>query len=213
VGLRRQFHILFGDEPSRAHYKFFIASLLSGLLVDVLRQNYFDFQKMAFLNAKLSRRLSKLEDDRTNASMPERDVYEKLFHLLGPGFLMVMKEADARVQEPWENFKKSVLRPVPKLPRKIFGWLNGQDPFYLTLPNSSLYLQGIATGQAFLQSQQYHGQQSKQIITFMLRSFPEPLLISSSVRTSCRLIFFRRRSGQRIRFQSFRRNVHFTLGL
>jgi hypothetical protein len=154
VGLRRQFYILFGDEPSRAHYKFFIASLLSDLLATVLRQNYFDFQKTAFLNAKLSRRLSKLEDDKTHASMPSLGTYETLFLSLGPGFLKVMKEADARVVEPWENFKKSVLRPIPRLPRKIFGQFNGQDPFYLTLPNSSFYLRGIATGQAFLQTQQ-----------------------------------------------------------
>jgi hypothetical protein len=154
VGLRRYFHLLFGDEAGRVHYKFFIASILSGLLGDVLRQSYFDFQRMAFLNAKLSRRLSKLEDDRTNASMPLRDTHEKLFHMLGPSFLKLMKEADARVQEPWENFKKSTLRPIPRLPRKIFGRLFGQDPFYLTLPNSGLYLRGVVTGQALWQSQQ-----------------------------------------------------------
>jgi hypothetical protein len=160
IGLRRQFYVLFDDEPSRAHYKFFVVSLLSDLLANVLRQSYFDFQKLAYLNAKLSRRLSKLEDDKSHASMPSLDTYEKLFLLLGPGVLKLMKETDARVKEPWDNFKKSVLRPIPRLPRKIFGQFNGQDPFYLTLPNSSHYLRGIATGQAFLQTQQL-GSRSK----------------------------------------------------
>lgn len=147
VGLRRMFYILFGDEAGQAHYKFFIATVLSDLLSDILRHSTFDNQKLAFLNAKLARKLSKLEEDKAKAPMPLRETHDALFNLLGSHFLEQMKDCGSRVHGPWNDFKRATQRFIPRLPRKIFGdILYGQNPFRLTLPNSSRYLQGIPTG-------------------------------------------------------------------
>jgi hypothetical protein len=155
IGLRRHLHLLFGDESGQAHYKFLIASVLSDLLADILRRGGFDHHKMAFINAKLSRRLSKLEDDRTNASALLQGTYEKMFDMLGPKFLHIMSDASRSVDVPYEKFKLSVLRIIYRLPWKMVGpKLHGQDPFLLTLSSSGQYLGSIPTGPAFWQLQQ-----------------------------------------------------------
>lgn len=147
VGLRRMFYILFGDEEGRIHYKFFIATVLSDLLSDVLRHGTFDNQKLAFLNSKLARKLSKLEEDKAKAPESLRKTYDSLFGLSGQHLLGQMEVSSNRVHGPWNEFKRTTQRFIPKLPRKMIGnMLHGQNPFYLTLSNSFRYFQSIPTG-------------------------------------------------------------------
>lgn len=149
VGLRRMFHILFGDEEGRIHYKFFLATVLSDLLSDMLRNRTIDNQQLAFLNSKLARKLSKLEDDKAKAQESSQKIFDALFDLLGPHFLEQIKDSSSRVHGPWNDFKRVTQRLVPRLPRRIYSnMLHGQNPFYLTLSNSLGYFQSIPTGLA-----------------------------------------------------------------
>ncbi|KAE9969172.1 hypothetical protein BLS_005470 [Venturia inaequalis] len=149
VGLRRMFHILFGDEEGRIHYKFFLATVLSDLLSDMLRNRTIDNQQLAFLNSKLARKLSKLEDDKAKAQESSQKIFDALFDLLGPHFLEQIKDSSSRVHGPWNDFKRVTQRLVPRLPRRICSnMLHGQNPFYLTLSNSLGYFQSIPTGLA-----------------------------------------------------------------
>ncbi|TLD22632.1 hypothetical protein E2P81_ATG07825 [Venturia nashicola] len=149
VGLRRMFYILFGDEAGRAHYKFFMAVVLSDLLSDILRHSNYDYHKLAVLNAKLARKLSKFEEDKAKAPTSLRETYDAFFNLSSPHLLLQLEDSSSRVHGPWNEFKRANHRFIPRLPRKIYGnMLHGQNPFYLTLPASWRYLQGIPTGGA-----------------------------------------------------------------
>lgn len=149
VGLRRMFYILFGDEAGQVHYKFFMAVVLSGLLSDLLRHGNYDSHKLAVLNAKLARKLSKLEEDKVKAPTSLRETYDILFKLSGPRVLDQIEDSSSRLHGPWDEFKRINKRFIPRLPRKIIGnMLHGHNPFYLTLSSSWRYLQGIPTNRA-----------------------------------------------------------------
>lgn len=206
VGLRRLFYLVFGDESGRAHYKFFIASVLSSLLADILRRGSFDHQKMAFLNAKLSRRLSKLEADKTTAATSLRDTNERLFDSFGPEYLRLMNAASRSVEGPYENFKASVKRFIPRLPVKMSGFtLNGQNPFILILANSCHYLDSIPTGRSFWHSQQAAlTNEHNQSELHYEKSTP----LTLSILTLCHSFHLQYATGQKLRAQSSRHAVH-----
>jgi hypothetical protein len=115
------------------HYKFLLCLVLSRLIEDALDCLTPDL--LAFLNAKLARRLVKLNDDRDRASPNVRPVYELMFATLDPLFRKLTKKANERLEMVWNDFKKRIQRPIHLLPRYA-----DQAHLILTLPSSGLYL-------------------------------------------------------------------------
>ena len=136
VGLQKHLSTLFGAEVGRVHYKFLICLVLTRLIDDTL--NHFSPELVAFLKAKLCRRLVKLEVDKDRASSTIRPIYEYMFTVLGSLFHKTTKNANKSIELAWTNFKKTIRRPIPPLPR----FADPQD-LLLKLPNSSAYLHQI----------------------------------------------------------------------
>lgn len=136
VGLQKNLSTLFGAEVGRVHYKFLICLVLTRLIDDTL--DHFSPELVAFLKAKLCRRLVKLDVDKDRASSTIRPIYEYMFTVLGSLFHKTTKKANKSIELAWTNFKKTIRRPIPALPR----FADLQD-LLLKLPNSSAYLHQI----------------------------------------------------------------------
>ena len=138
VALQRFLQTLHGHEVGRAYYKSLICVLLARLIEDGLDELKPDL--VALLKAKLARRLAKLEFDKSRASLDVCPAYEKTLGALGTLFRNTLKKANQSLGRTWDEFKRSVRRPMPLLPRRA-------DPrdFILSLPNSEAYLQQVLT--------------------------------------------------------------------
>lgn len=136
VGLQRYLYALHGVDVGRAYYKFFASLFLARLIEEALHHSSPDV--LAFLNAKLTRRLVKLEAKREVASEKIRLVYEIMFTALGSLFRKVTKGARESIEQAWNNLKQSILRRILPLPRYA-----SQTQVYLSLPNSNFYLQRV----------------------------------------------------------------------
>lgn len=138
VSVQKHLRTLLGDQVGHVHYKFLICLVLARLIDDTL--DHISPELVALLKAKLCRRLVKLEVDKNRASSTACPIYEYMFRTLGPLFHKTTKRANKRIGEVWTNFKKTIRRPIPLLPR----YADPQD-LYLKLPNSGAYLQQILT--------------------------------------------------------------------
>ena len=138
VGVQRHLCTLLGGEAGRVHYKFLICLVLARLLDKTL--NHLSPELLAFLKAKLCRRLVKLGVDMDRASPTVRTVYEYMFTTLGSFFHNTSRNAIEHIEVAWTNFKKTIRRPILPLSRYA-----DQQDLYLTLPNSELYLQQVLT--------------------------------------------------------------------
>jgi hypothetical protein len=136
VGLQRHLYTLHGGEDGRAHYKFLLCLVLARLIDNVL--DHLSPDLLACLKAKLTRRLAKLEVDRSSAATNVRSVYELMFATLGRCFHKTTEKASEHIEMVWNDFKKTIRRPVQLLPRYA-----DQAHLLLTLPNSGIYLQQV----------------------------------------------------------------------
>lgn len=106
-----------GGEKGRAYYK----TLLAAALATFLRifGPDLDPETAAFVNAKLARRVAKLENERTNADGEVSAVLGVLFGKLGPFFLQTLETRRKSIEENWRAFKNSsqVKRPIGFLPK------------------------------------------------------------------------------------------------
>lgn len=136
VGLQKHLCTLLGGEVGRVHYKFLMCLVLTRLIDDTL--DHLSPELVAFLKAKLCRRLVKLEVDKDRAPATVRHIYKHLFTTLGPLFHKTTKRANKGIQLAWADFKKTIRRPIPPLPRYA-----DQQDLRLNLPNSGVYLQEI----------------------------------------------------------------------
>lgn len=136
VGVQKLLCTLFGAEVGRVHYKFFICLVLTRLIDETL--DHIGPEMVAFLKAKLCRRLVKLEVDKDRASSSIRHVYIYMFTTLEPLFNKTTSRANKNIDLAWTAFKKTIRRPIPYLPR----YAEKQDQ-HLKLPNSGAYLQEI----------------------------------------------------------------------
>ena len=132
VATQRQLCLGFGDEIGRAYYKFLMCILLAQLLEDGAGQLAPELTIM--LRAKLCRRLAKLEMDKTRAPSASA-VYKQLFASVGPFAKAIIERATEQVASAWTNFKRTITRPIPKLPARA-----GKQDLRLSLPNSEKYL-------------------------------------------------------------------------
>ncbi|KAL9104009.1 MAG: hypothetical protein Q9163_000987 [Psora crenata] len=140
VGLQRHLYMLHGSEGGRVHYKVLLCLSLKGLLDDAVE--HVSPELLTFVQAKLARRLAKLEVDKTKLSPAGRPSFEFMFTSLQTVFHKTMKTVNERVEVGWAAFKKSFQRPVPPLPRRA----DRQD-LALTLCKSAPYLQQIMSWQ------------------------------------------------------------------
>ena len=124
-----QMHLcpLLGVETGRAHYKFLICHILARLIDKAL--NHLCPEVLAFLKAKLCRRLVKLEVDMDRASPTVSPVYDYMFTTLGPLLHKGAQTTINHIEVAWTDFKKTIQRPVLLLPRYA-----DQRNLYLTLP-------------------------------------------------------------------------------
>ena len=113
VATQRQLCLALGDETGRACYKFLICTVLAQLLDDCTGQLAPELTIM--LTAKLCRRLAKLEIDKARVCSASA-VYKQLFDSIGPLFKGIIKKVTEQVESAWAHFKRTITRPVPKLP-------------------------------------------------------------------------------------------------
>lgn len=136
VALGRHLCTLHGDEAGRAHYKFLFCLVLARLIDEVLEHLSPElFELLAFLNAKLTRRIVKLEVNKGRASKDVIPLYNIMFSNLGNLFHQTTTKANQRIKFVWNAFKNTIKRPIPL----ITGPANRRD-LTLTLSNSGFYL-------------------------------------------------------------------------
>ena len=136
VGLQRYLCALHGSEAGRVYYKFLICLFLTRLIDDSLGHLSPDI--LALLNAKLARRLFKLEAEKVAALSNIRPVYNTMFATLATLFHKSIVSARRRIEAAWDSFKRTLLRPIQPLPR-----VAEPKHLVLSLPNSGPYLQQI----------------------------------------------------------------------
>jgi hypothetical protein len=136
VGLQRRLYTIHGGEAGRAHYKFLLCLVLARLIDDAI--DHLSPDLLAFLKAKLTRRLVKLEVDKDRVSSDFRSVYEVMLATLGPLFHKTIKKASERIGVVWNDFKKTIRRSIQLLPRYA-----DQGHLILTLDQSGPHLQQV----------------------------------------------------------------------
>ncbi|KAH8590942.1 hypothetical protein B0O99DRAFT_690999 [Bisporella sp. PMI_857] len=135
VAIQRQLCLALGNEPGRAHYKFFICTVLAQLLEDCT--GHLTPELTLILRAKLCRRLAKLEMEKTRVCLAS-PVYSQLFSSVGPTLKSIIEKTAAQVEPAWANFKATIERPVPRLPPHA-----DEQALKLSLPNSKQYLYSL----------------------------------------------------------------------
>jgi hypothetical protein len=136
VGIQRHLCTIHGGEKGKVHYKVLLCFVLAHLIDAAL--DHLSPDLLAFLKAKLTRRLVKLEVDRDKASPSVRPVYELIFATFRSSFHKIIKKASEHIEMVWNDFKKTIRRPIQLLPRRA-----DQGHMILKLPNSGLYLQQV----------------------------------------------------------------------
>lgn len=136
VSLQRHLCTINGPEAGRANYKFLTGLVLARLIDSAL--NHLSPEVLAFLSAKLARRLIKLEAEKDAASSNISSIYQMMFATLGPLFHKTIKKAKERIEAIWSKFKQTIRRPIQPLPRYA-----DKIHLVLSLPNSRPYLQQI----------------------------------------------------------------------
>lgn len=139
VALGRYLCTLHGDEAGRAHYKFLMCLVLARLINEILEHLSPElFELLAFLNAKLTRRIVKLEVDKGRASKKVISLYNIMFSNLGNLFRLTTNKAKQRINLVWTEFKSTIKRPIPFMKGPA-----GDRDLTLTLPNSGPYLKNV----------------------------------------------------------------------
>ncbi|PQE19818.1 p-loop containing nucleoside triphosphate hydrolase protein [Rutstroemia sp. NJR-2017a WRK4] len=135
VSIQRQLCLALGNDSGRAHYKFFMCTILAELLEDCAGQ--LPPELTMTLKAKLCRRLAKLELDKRQTDSAEA-IYEQLFSLMGPRFTKTVQIATDQIESAWAKFKRAVTRKITPLPLHA----DNQD-LRVSLPNSKPYIHKI----------------------------------------------------------------------
>ncbi len=141
VGLERHLCTLHGGEAGRVYYKFFFCLVHARLIKDILEHLNPSpelFELLAFLNAKLTRRLVKLEVNKDRASPIVRSIYNTMFGTLGQDFQKTTSRASEHIKSVWEGFKNTIKRPIRYMPRNA-----DKGEMVLTLANSGPYLKKV----------------------------------------------------------------------
>ncbi|EHK46815.1 hypothetical protein TRIATDRAFT_291137 [Trichoderma atroviride IMI 206040] len=119
VAVQRMLSSIFHDDigTDRCHFKFIICMVLAQLLNDSVGISH--PEQTLMLQAKLCRRLAKLESEKSQASASLRSVYEGFFEATHDFFKKTVTSAGDKVTNAWEEYKKGVTRKIPRLPTRI----------------------------------------------------------------------------------------------
>ncbi|KAM0344968.1 hypothetical protein ACHAPU_007102 [Fusarium lateritium] len=98
----------------RVYYKFIMCTVLAHLLKDCVGKLHPEMTLI--LQAKLCRRLAKLESEQMSTSGPLKAVYGDFFTVSSEHFRAVVHDARHRVTSSWEEYKKGIIRRIPTLP-------------------------------------------------------------------------------------------------
>ncbi|KAK7415019.1 hypothetical protein QQZ08_012459 [Neonectria magnoliae] len=132
VTVRRLLSNLFNDcgvGIDRVYFKFIMCAVLADLLKDC--SGKLAGEKTLILQAKLCRRLAKLESEKLAASGSLQSVYGNFFIATTGHFKAAVGDASQRVGNSWEEYKKKTVRRIPTLPRRA-----PTEDLRLALPNS-----------------------------------------------------------------------------
>ncbi|VUC34643.1 unnamed protein product [Clonostachys rosea] len=132
IAVRRILSNLFNDGVDgigRIYFKFAMCIVLAQLLKECIGS--LAPEKTLMLQAKLCRRLAKLETERLDASGTLRSAFDTLFAATTPMLQDTISDAKQRVSNSWDQYKKKITRQIPKLPRSA-----PKEALRLDLPNS-----------------------------------------------------------------------------
>lgn len=149
VGLGRHLAAIYGPGVGRVYYKIFLCMVLSLIIEDAVQMEI-NSELLVLLNAKLGRRLAKLEGDLKHTSSDARAITKRMLSQLRPPFLRTLEASKKHVEALWNNHKKTRLKPIRPLPRNA-----DERDLILSLPHSSLSIQQTMTG-ARLSSMSIH---------------------------------------------------------
>ncbi|KAF4338326.1 very large low complexity [Fusarium beomiforme] len=102
------------EAMGRVYYKFIVCAVLANLLKDCVESLHPEMTLM--LQAKLCRRLAKLESEKMSTTASLRAVYDEFFAASSGYFEAIVSDARARVAGMWEEHKRGVIRQIPILP-------------------------------------------------------------------------------------------------
>jgi Protein of unknown function (DUF3638)/Protein of unknown function (DUF3645) len=136
VAVQRYLYARYGAEIGRNHYKFLLCIVLSNLINDAIDST--DPELLRMLQAKLARRLTKLQVDKDKGSEDLRDATTSIFTILRPLFDKSLKQASQEISMSCEDFNRKVQTAIPRLRRHA----DIRD-LTLSLTNSGAYLDGI----------------------------------------------------------------------
>lgn len=134
VGLGRHLAAIYGPEVGRVYYKVLLCMVLAQIIEDSI-QSEVEVELLVLLNAKLGRRLAKLEGELKHTSPEACTITKRMVSSLRSFFLRTLETSKKHVEALWNNYKKSRSKPIRPLPRKA----NDQD-LTLSLPHSSAFL-------------------------------------------------------------------------
>lgn len=136
VSLQRMLYNQLGNEKGRIQYKFLMAITLADLLVDSAPR--LSPEQTSYLKAKLCRRLSKLEVEKsTSPSFLSAD-YFQTFAATELFFTQSIQQAVDDINSTWTKFKKTIRRQIPNLPLRA-----AESDLKLSLPESYSKLHAI----------------------------------------------------------------------
>ena len=136
VCLSRHLRQLHGQYARPIYYKMILCIVLKTLIDDTAGRLHPGIMRL--LNAKLARRLVKLEASITEADATVRSTLDAMFKILEPHFAKTLEACNALIGRQWENAKSFMKRQVRNLPPRA-------DPSHLRLSllNSWGYLQQV----------------------------------------------------------------------
>lgn len=116
VTVQRILSSIFHDDTGtdRCFFKFIMCMVLAQLLND--SNGILHPEQTLMLQAKLCRRLAKLESEKSQASEVLRSVYVDFFEATHDFFRDVVTSAAGKVTNAWEEYKKGITRNIPRLP-------------------------------------------------------------------------------------------------
>lgn len=135
VAVERQLCFLLGDIDGRACYKFIVCIVLAQLLQESVGK--IRPESALLLRDKLSRRLAKLEQERSQQQF-DTSIYDLLFGGTSSWFKTVIEAVTGQVEAAWSNFKSKTKRRVERLPRNA-----PLRDLHMSLPNSGRYLDAL----------------------------------------------------------------------
>ncbi|ROT41910.1 hypothetical protein SODALDRAFT_347045 [Sodiomyces alkalinus F11] len=123
---------------ARVYFKFIMCRVLADFLNESV--GLLHPEKILMLQAKLCRRLAKLDSERSSASGPLRASYDDFFTATSVYFEGIVEKTRKMISSAWENHKQKTIRHIPPLPLRA-----PDSDLVLSLPYSGAHLQRLAS--------------------------------------------------------------------